>query len=336
MLHSALEKSTPARAMNADATPGGGEPGAVGYYHAPVLLTETLWALAPAPGRVIVDGTLGGGGHAQAILRAGADIIGLDRDAEALAHCQQRLVEYIDAGRARFAHSDYRHLGTALDALGVAQVDGLLLDLGVSSRQLDSAGRGFSFRQDGPLDMRMDQSAPLSAADLVNSADVEELARIFREYGEEPAAFRAATAIVRARSNAPIETTLALARVIEGVIPKHGPRHPGTRIFQALRMAVNDELGALAAGLEAAIERLRPGGRLAVITFHSLEDRIVKRFCRDTASPQIDRPEWPQPQPNPRYAFRDLSRRAIQPNAAEQRENPRSRSAKLRALERIY
>jgi 16S rRNA (cytosine1402-N4)-methyltransferase len=339
MLNSILEYPTShCRAMNADASPGPGGisgQGAAGDYHRPVLLTETLWALAPAPGRLIVDGTLGGGGHAQAILRAGADIIGLDRDGEALAHCALRLRREADAGHARFVHANYRNLGRALDGIGVAQIDGLLLDIGVSSRQIDRAERGFSFRQPGPLDMRMDQSAPLRASDLVNEAEPEELIRIFREYGEEPAARRVADAIVRERRNAPIEDTLALARVVEGVIPKHGPRHPATRVFQALRMAVNDELGALADGLQAAVERLRPGGRLAVITFHSLEDRIVKHFCRDTTNPQIDRPEWPQPRPNPRYAFRALTRRAIQPSETEQRENPRARSAKLRALERI-
>ncbi len=303
-------------------------------YHQPVLLAETLWALSPGPGRLIVDGTLGGGGHAEAILRTGADVIGLDRDAEAIAHASRRLAEPIAAGRARVIKANYRELPEILAQLGVSGIDGLLLDIGVSSRQLDAAGRGFSFMRSGPLDMRMDASAPLTAADLVNGADPAELIRIFREYGEEPAARRVALAIEKERARAPITDTVALAALVETVIPKRGPRHPATRIFQALRMAVNDELGALSAGLEAAADCLRPGGRLVAITFHSLEDRLVKRYCRERSQPTIDRSEWPAPRPNPRYAFREITHRPVVADAAEQRDNPRARSAKLRALER--
>lgn len=303
-------------------------------YHQPVLLAETLWALSPGPGRLIVDGTLGGGGHAEAILRTGAEVIGLDRDAEAVAHASRRLAGPIREGRARVAQANYRDLREVLARLGVRGVDGLLLDIGVSSRQLDSAERGFSFLREGPLDMRMDASAPLTAAGLVNGAHPDELIRIFREYGEEPAARRVALAIETERARAPITGTLALAALVETVIPKRGPRHPATKIFQALRMAVNDELGALAAGLEAAADCLRPGGRLAVITFHSLEDRLVKRHCRERSQPTIDRPEWPAPRPNPRYAFREITRRPIVADPAEQRDNPRARSAKLRAIEK--
>lgn len=303
-------------------------------YHQPVLLAETLWALSPGPGRLIVDGTLGGGGHAEAILRTGANLIGLDRDAEAIAHASRRLAAPISDGRARVVQANYRDLPSVLAQLGVEAVDGLLLDIGVSSRQLDAAERGFSFMRTGPLDMRMDPSAPLTAADLVNHADVEDLIRIFREFGEEPAARRVALAIEKERAKGPIKNTVALAAIIETVIPKRGPRHPATKVFQALRLAVNDELGALAAGLEAAADCLRPGGRLAVITFHSLEDRMVKRYCRERSQPTLDRPEWPAPRPNPRCAFREITRRPIVADFAEQQENPRARSAKLRAVER--
>ena len=303
-------------------------------YHQPIMVDEVLWALAPAPGRIIVDGTLGGGGHARAILEKGAKIIGLDQDGGAIGYCIQHLVVY-DADSVRLVRANFRSLATVLDQLNLSKVDGVLLDLGVSSRQLDAADRGFSFQKDGPLDMRMDQAAPVRAADLVNGSSEAELIRIFRTYGEEPAARRVAKAIVEARRQQPIEDTLTLARIVETVIPKRGPKHPATRVFQALRIAVNDELGAVTAGMEAATARLNPGGRLAVLTFHSLEDRIVKNFCRETTSPTVDRPEWPGPRPNPRYAFRALSRRAITPSEAELAANPRSRSAKLRALEKI-
>ena len=303
-------------------------------YHRPVLVDEVLSALNPAPGRLIVDGTVGGGGHAAAILQKGAKIIGLDQDGGAIGYCIQHLVGY-DADSVRLVRANFRDLDQVLDQLNIPKVDGVLLDLGVSSKQLDSAERGFSFQRSGPLDMRMDQRAGPSAAELVNGASDAELTRIFREFGEEPAATRVTAAIVKARRTAPLTDTLALARVVESVIPKHGPRHPATRVFQALRMAVNDELGAVTAGLEAAARRLNPGGRLAVITFHSLEDRLVKTFCRDTTRPTLDRPEWPAPRPNPRYAFRPVTRRAVGPSDAEQAANPRSRSAKLRALEKI-
>ncbi len=303
-------------------------------YHRPVMVDEVLWALAPAPGRTIVDGTLGGGGHAKAILQKGAKIIGLDQDAGAIGYCIQHLVVY-DADSVRLVRANFRDLAQILDSLNISKVDGVLLDLGVSSRQLDAADRGFSFQKSGPLDMRMNQNAPVRAADMVNGSSEVELTRIFRLYGEEPAAARVAAAIVKARREHPIEDTLALVKVVETVIPKRGPKNPATRVFQALRIAVNDELGAVTAGLEVATERLHSGGRLAVITFHSLEDRIVKNFCRETSKPTLDRPEWPAPRPNPRYAYRDLTRRAISPSPAELAANPRSRSAKLRVLERI-
>lgn len=316
--------------MNAGspAASSGGQPA----YHVPVLAAEALWALAPGPGRLIIDGTAGGGGHTELLLRAGARVIGLDRDTAALDFCRQR---FAGAESLTLVQANYRDLGDVLDSLGIDQVDGLLLDLGVSSAQLDRADRGFSFQKDGPLDMRMDQSAPGDAAGIVNGASQEELTRIFREFGEEPAAARVAAAIVQAREREPFTTTLQLAEAVARVIPRHGPRNPATRVFQALRMAVNDELGAVEAGLEASIPRLRAGGRLAVITFHSLEDRLVKNFSRETCAETLDRPEWPQPRPNPRLAFRALTRRPMQADPAEQRVNPRARSAKLRALERL-
>ena len=303
------------------------------HYHVPVMIQEVLEALAPAPGRIAVDGTLGGGGHARAILQAGAKIIGLDQDWGAIGYCIQHMVVY-DGDTVRLVQANFRQLNRVLDQLNIDKVDGILLDLGVSSRQLDRADRGFSFQKAGPLDMRMDRSRPLSAAEVVNTSTQSELIRIFRVYGEENAAGKAAAAIVRTRHDHPFEDTLTLARLMEQVIPKRGPRHPATRVFQALRMVVNDELGALTDGLEAAANRLNPGGRLAVITFHSLEDRIVKGFCRETSTPELDRPEWPAPRPNPRCMFRALTRKAVQPSTNETARNPRARSAKLRAMER--
>ncbi len=302
-------------------------------YHLPVMVEEVVAALNASPGRVVVDGTLGGGGHARAVLETGAKIIGLDQDIGAIGYCIQHLVVYA-GDSVRLVQANFRHLDHVLNHLKTDKVDGVLLDIGVSSRQLDLAERGFSFQKAGPLDMRMDRSAAVSAAEVVNTSTQEELARMFWEYGEEPAAARAAAAIVKARQAGPFKDTLSLARTLENVIPKRGPRHPATKVFQALRMMVNDELGALSAGLEAAARCLSPGGRLAVITFHSLEDRLVKNFCRETSTAELDRPEWPAPRPNPRWMFRAVNRKAIPPSARELARNPRSRSAKLRVLER--
>ena len=210
-----------------------------------------------------------------------------------------------------------------------------LLDLGVSSRQLENADRGFSLMRNGPLDMRMDPRQELTAAEVVNSYTEEDLNRIFRELGEEPAARRIASQIVKMRKETPFRETLALAKTIEKIVGRHGRRHPATQIFQALRMEVNDELGALEAGLRAITARLEPGSRVAVITFHSLEDRIVKNFFRDRSRALLDRPEWPEPRPNPDYQLALITSKPVEPDAAEQRANPRSRSAKLRVAERI-
>jgi 16S rRNA (cytosine1402-N4)-methyltransferase len=302
-------------------------------YHVPVLLRETVAALGAGPGRLVVDGTLGGGGHTAALLETGATVIAFDRDPDALAHCAERFRGFGD--RLRLAHGNFRDIAGLLSGLAPEGVDGLLLDLGVSSWQLDQSERGFSFRADGPLDMRMDPTSGAPASDLVNGLEADALAQLFRELGEEPAARRIAAGIVRRREAAPIRTTGELAAAVEAVVPRHGRIHPATRVFQALRMAVNDESGALAAALSAAPGVLRPGGRLAVITFHSLEDRAVKVFLRETCAETIDRPEWPAPRPNPRHWFRPVTRRAVEPSPEEVQQNPRARSARLRAAERI-
>jgi 16S rRNA (cytosine1402-N4)-methyltransferase len=219
--------------------------------------------------------------------------------------------------------------------LGVDQVDGVLLDLGVSSHQLDTAGRGFSFMRDGPLDMRMDVTRGVTAAELVNTASEEELETIFRRFGEEPAAGRIARGIGAARSRRPLRTTHDLVAVVERAAPRRGKTHPATRVFQALRIAVNDELDALERGLGVSGKLLRSGGRLAVITFHSLEDRMVKTFFTERSREWLDRPEWPAPRANEARIFRKVTRKAVTPSDLEQRENPRARSAKLRVVERI-
>jgi 16S rRNA (cytosine1402-N4)-methyltransferase len=311
--------------------PGNGT-GAAAYHHAPVLLREVLEWMAPAPGKRIVDGTLGGGGHAEAMLEAGAEVIGIDQDPEALESAGRRLARF--GGRFRAVEANFSDVARVLAELGVEGIDGALLDLGVSSRQLDEPARGFSFRAEGPLDMRMSPRTSTTAADLVNLASAGQLARIFRRYGEEPSAMRVARAIERQRQKTEFRTTLDLARLVESVLPRRGKIHPATRVFQALRIAVNREIEALEEGLEAFEKSLRPGGRMAVISFHSLEDRAVKQFFRDRSAEWIDRPEWPEPKPNPALAFRLLTRRAVVATDEEIENNPRSRSAKLRAAEK--
>ena len=302
-------------------------------YHESVLLAETVERLAPAPGRVILDGTVGGGGHAAALLEAGATLIGQDQDADALAFAMRRLAEF----GARFVpvRSSFGEAAEVLDGLGIARLDGALLDLGVSSRHLDAADRGFSFMREGPLDMRMDTRGLTTAADLVNTLSAEELERIFRQFGEERAARRIAERIVQERAKQPLATTLELARLVESVVPRHGRAHPATRVFQALRIVVNRELEVLREGLAQLSARLAPGGRFAVITFHSLEDRIVKDFFKSRSVATIDRPEWPAARPNPDCIFRKITGKPVVAGAAEQRANPRSRSAKLRVVERL-
>ena len=305
-----------------------------GYeYHEAVLLAEVVKFLAPAPDRIIVDGTLGGGGHSAALLAAGARVIGVDQDPEALAFAEARLGE--GGENFRIVRSNFAKIGEALDALGIGKIDGALLDLGVSSRQLDAPERGFSFMREGPLDMRMDPAGPVCAADLVNTMSGDQLERIFRTFGEEPAARKVAARLVRDRMVTPFATTRQLAEAIETVIPRRGRTHPATRIFQALRIAVNRELDVLGEGLAEFSKRLAPGGRFAVITFHSLEDRIVKQFFKARTTEFLDRPEWPAPRPNPDFIFRAVTRRPVVASDPEQRANPRARSAKLRVVERI-
>ncbi|MCE9610126.1 MAG: 16S rRNA (cytosine(1402)-N(4))-methyltransferase RsmH [Chthoniobacter sp.] len=302
-------------------------------YHESVLLAEVVALLVPAPGRILVDATLGGGGHSAALLAAGAKVIGLDQDPEALAFAAARLA---DAGENfRTVRSNFASVGAALDTLGVGQIDGALLDLGVSSHQLDTPERGFSFMREGPLDMRMDPGALVSAADLVNTMSGDQLERIFRSFGEEPAARKIAARLVRDRMVQPFATTKQLADAVETVVPRRGRSHPATRIFQALRIAVNRELDVLAEGLTAFAQRLAPGGRFAVITFHSLEDRIVKQFFKARTVEFLDRPEWPEPRPNSDFMFKAITGKPVVARDSEQRANPRARSAKLRVVERI-
>ena len=300
------------------------------------MAAEVLNALKPKPGGRYADGTVGGAGHAMSILNASSPtgwLYGCDRDGVAVEAAPTRLAAF--AGRFEIRRGNFAELADWVPA-GVC--DGVLLDLGVSSPQLDSPERGFSFQQDGPLDMRMDTRQPLTAADLVNGAEAGELARIFWEFGGEPAAKRLAKAIVEDRQRQQFETTRQLAGLLERLIPRRGKKtHPATKVFQALRIAVNDEIDSLKSGLAAAVKILKPGGRLAVITFHSLEDRVVKDFGRDRArdytfSGGVDIPELRTPHA-PELKW--VARKAIKPGEAELKENPRSRSAQLRVLEKI-
>lgn len=276
----------------------------------------------------IIDGTLGGGGHSEMFLEAGAEVLGVDRDPEALAYARARLAAYgerFSTWQGNFA-SIAGHPQIAAGRLA----DGLLLDLGVSSRQLDAPERGFSFQKDGPLDMRMGPSSRCTAAEVVNQWSEEDLMRAFYQYGEEPKARRIAAAIVQRRNIRPFETTLDLANHIESVIGRHSRIHPATRVFQAIRMAANEELESLETVLASVPRILKPGGRLLVITFHSLEDRLVKQFLKRHSAPFIDDPGWPAPRPNPDHCFELLQRKAIPPTPSEINLNPRARSAKLR------
>src|SRR5213595_2193606 len=248
-------------------------------YHRPVLEKEVVTQLAPKAGSLIVDGTCGGGGHTEALLRTGADVLALDQDPDAVRHVTEQLAQY--GRRIAVRQANFRHAYKVLDELGFSTIGGALLDLGVSARQLETAERGFSLMRNGPLDMRMDPRNELTAASVVNEYSGEQLTHLFRELGEEPAARRIASLIVKMRKTSPFRETLPLARAIEKVVGRHGRRHPATQVFQALRMEVNGELGALEEGLRVLTRRLQPGARIAVISFHSLEDRIVKNFFRD-------------------------------------------------------
>lgn len=302
-------------------------------YHRPVLVQESVELLAPRAGSLIVDGTCGGGGHTSEILRTGADVLALDQDPDAIDFATENLSHFGD--RVTLRQANFREAGRILDELGITSIGGALLDLGVSSRQLENGLRGFSVMRQGPLDMRMNPRQEMTAAAVVNSYSEEDLTRLFRELGEEPAARRIASQLVKLRKATPFQDTLQLAKAIEKIVWRHGRRHPATQVFQALRMEVNEELSALAEGLRALTQRLEPGGRIAVITFHSLEDRIVKNFFRDRSREWLDRPEWPEPRRNPDYMLRLITDKPVEPGENEQRLNPRSRSAKLRVAEKL-
>lgn len=300
------------------------------FRHEPVLAKECIEFLRPAEGMTLLDGTLGGGGHSALLLSAGARAVGIDRDPDALAHARKRLSSYGD--RFVALQGNYSGASELLSTIGVTQLDGILLDLGVSSYQLDTPERGFSFQREGPLDMRMGHSGQ-TAADLVNSASAGELAHIFRLYGDEPRAIQFAARIVRAREKKPFATTIELAELIAA--GRQGPRHPATRVFQALRIAINDEIGSLERALPVLASLLAPGGRLAIISFHSLEDRVVKHFFRRHSLLEVDDPTWPAPRPNPDLLFELLTPRSITATPSELASNARSRSARLRVVERL-
>jgi 16S rRNA (cytosine1402-N4)-methyltransferase len=303
-------------------------------YHRPVLAQEIIELLTPRPGSLVLDATCGGGGHTEAILKTGADVLALDQDPDAIAFAREQLAHV--GSRVTLRQANFRHADKVLDELGIAKIGGAVVDLGVSSRQLENAERGFSIMRNGPLDMRMDPwHQTTTAADIVNSYTDEQLTQLFRDLGEEPAARRIANLIVKTRKESPFRETLTLARVIEKVVGRHGRRHPATQVFQALRMEVNDELGALQEGLRVLTSRLEPGARIAVISFHSLEDRIVKNFFRDRSREWIDKPEWPEPKRNPDYDLNLITSKPVEPGEDELRANPRSRSAKLRVAEKL-
>lgn len=305
------------------------------FVHRPVMMAEVLDALKPKPGGRYADGTVGAAGHAAAVLAASSPtgwLYGCDRDGDAVQAARVRLGEF--AGRFEIRRGNFDGLREWIPA---GSCDGVLLDLGVSSPQLDVAERGFSFQNDGPLDMRMDTRQARTAADLVDTLTADELAKIFWEYGDERESRRFARALVHDREQTPFKTTRQLAELIERLSPRRGRKaHPATRVFQALRIAVNDEIGSLERGLDGALKILKPGGRLAVITFHSLEDRVVKLFgrarARDYTFAGTDVPELRSPcAPE----LRLVSRKAIMPAGAELAENPRSRSAQLRVMEKM-
>ena len=304
--------------------------------HTPVLLKETIDALAVKPGGVYVDGTLGRGGHAREILvRAGTGtrLIGIDRDTQALTESAEHLGR-VPGVNLTLVHGCHGDIARIVRDEGIEAVDGILLDLGVSSPQLDEADRGFSFRADGPLDMRMDRSRGETAAELVATRSEEELAGLLRTLGEEPNARRIAKAIVQARAASPIETTAQLAALVEKTVGRSGAHHPATRTFQAIRMAVNDELGELTRALEGGLSLLKPGGRFAVITFESLTDRTVKRFFADHVGRMVSLQQGGERWEGSLPKVRLVARHAVTASEKEKAENPRARSAKLRAIER--
>ena len=309
------------------------------FQHKSVLLQECIDALNIRPDGIYLDGTLGGAGHSSQIARRlteGGRLIGVDRDRTALAAAKERLAPYAD--RVTLVHSNFAEIDAILDSLGIPAVDGMLFDLGVSSPQLDDASRGFSYMADAPLDMRMDKDDALTAGEVVNTWPQGELRRILYDYGEERYAPQIAAAICRAREKAPIETTLELVDIIRSAMPAQALRekqHPAKRSFQAIRIAVNDELGAVSRMMQAAVGRLNPGGRLAVITFHSLEDRIVKSEMQQAARGCTCPPEFPVCVCGKKPLVKLVTRKPIVSGPAELEENPRARSATLRVAEKL-
>ncbi|MBR6823705.1 MAG: 16S rRNA (cytosine(1402)-N(4))-methyltransferase RsmH [Firmicutes bacterium] len=308
-------------------------------YHIPVLAQQVLDVLQPAPGKLFLDGTVGGGGHSSLLLAASAPdgfLLGLDQDDEALAEATRRLAPY--QGRYRLIRSNFADMAAAAAEAGLSGFDGILLDIGVSSHQLDAPERGFSFHNDAPLDMRMDRRMPLSAADVVNTYSEDELTDIFYRYGEENWSRRIAKFIVEQREKKPLATTLELAELIKRAIPaakREKDQHPAKRVFQALRIEVNQELSVLTKGMEAALQLLKPGGRLAVISFHSLEDRIVKEMFRDWATGCICPPKQPICTCKHQAQVKVLTRKPLLATPQELEENYRAHSAKLRAVEKL-
>lgn len=308
------------------------------FIHKSVLLQECLDGLNIKPDGIYLDGTLGGAGHSSEIVKRldTGRLIGVDRDQVALQAAGERLKPYAD--RVTLVHSNFQEVASVLDQLGIDQIDGMLFDLGVSSPQLDDGARGFSYMADAPLDMRMNREDALTAYDVVNTWDRQELKKIFYEYGEERYAPQVAAAIERHRTEKPIETTLELVDVIRSAMPPQALRekqHPAKRVFQAIRIAVNDELGSVSRMMEAAIPRLKPGGRLAVITFHSLEDRIVKSAMQQAAKGCVCPPEFPICVCGKKPQIKIITRKPIVSGEVELNENPRARSAKLRVAEKI-
>lgn len=311
------------------------------FQHTTVLLHETVDGLAIKPNGVYVDCTLGGAGHSEYLLSQldeTGHLYAFDQDQKAIDNAKNRLAAYVTKNQVTFVKANFRELTAELNRLGVTEVDGILYDLGVSSPQLDEAERGFSYHQDAPLDMRMDQSAPLSAYQVVNDYSYQELVKIFFRYGEEKFSKQIARLIERKRAVEPIKTTGELVDLIKEAIPAPARRkggHPAKRVFQAIRIAVNDELGAIESSLEQAIQLIAVGGRISVITFHSLEDRIVKTMFKEFSSPKDMPPGLPVVPEEFQPMLRLVNRKPILPSEGELHENNRARSAKLRIAEKV-
>lgn len=302
-------------------------------YHLPVLPREVVHLLKVGAESLVLDGTLGGGGHSFLMLSQGAQVFAMDQDQEALDYANQRLSEFGNSFQS--FHTNFADFEEHLPSELKGNLDAILIDIGVSSHQIDEAERGFSFQKDGPLDMRMGLLWDETAADVVNHREEADLANIFYHYGEEKQSRRIARGIVERRQQQPFSRTLELANFIESMIPRRGKTHPATQCFQALRIEVNQELQVLQTFLDKAIDWLKIGGRLGVITFHSLEDRLVKRHFQKLSMEWLDRPEWPAPRPNPEFRLKLINKKPAEAQEDELKLNPRARSAKFRVIERV-